>query len=207
MTNPPNLGNGSQLMASIRNVSNSNGSSIDALKLAAVGIALIKESFPTNQAESEQAAELRLELLAELAEQVGEQRFVRAIRDTIKVSHRRWDCSVARVREMAGLRYVPPPSLAAQAWEMVTQVFIDHCRTDANGNYRLEDKIVNVNGAARVFHVPEIPLAIKRAIRSLGGWAAIAEAWPEYIGAKYRDFKELYHEDDSPRVDSGLERV
>jgi hypothetical protein len=159
------------------------------------------------QATSEEAMQLRMELLSELAEQVGEQRFVKAIRDTIKVSHRRWDASVARIREMAGLRYTPEPSPAAQAWALVTQVFIDHCRTDENGNYRLEEKIVNVNGVARVFAVPELSPAIKRAIQGLGGWAGLAEAWPEYWSGKLRDFRELYHEDEpGPRMDS-LQRV
>jgi hypothetical protein len=177
------------------------------MRLAAVGLSLIREIFPMQQADSDEAAKLRLELMAELASEVGEQRFVKAVRDTIKVSHRRWDASVARIREMAGLRYTPDPSPAAKAWALVTQVFIDHCRTDENGNYRLEEKIVNFDGVARVFAVPELSPAIKRAIRSLGGWAAIAEAWPEFHGAKYRDFKELFSEDEpGPRMDS-LQRV
>ena len=189
------------------NGTNSNGYSSDAMRLAAVGLSLIREIFPMQQADSDEAAKLRLELMAELASEVGEQRFVKAVRDTIKVSHRRWDASVARIREMAGLRYTPDPSPAAKAWALVTQVFIDHCRTDENGNYRLEEKIVNFDGVARVFAVPELSPAIKRAIRSLGGWAAIAEAWPEFHGAKYRDFKELFSEDEpGPRMDS-LQRV
>ena len=140
-----NPGDDKQLAATARTVSNSHELSTDAIKLAAVGISLIKETFPSNQTESEQAAELRLELFAELVEQVGEQRFVRAVRDTIKVSHRRWDCSVARVREMAGLKWTPPATSVAIAWQLVTRVFLDHCRVDADGNYRLEEKVVNVD--------------------------------------------------------------
>lgn len=166
-----------------------------------MAIALINETFPVQQAMSEEAMQLRLEMLAEIAEQVGEQQFVQAVRNAIKVSHRRWDCSIARIREMAGLRYTPEPSASAKAWELVTRVFIDNCRTDMNGNYRLEEKIVNFNGVARVFAVPEISPAIKRAIQGLGGWAALAESWPEYWSAKLRDFRELYYEDDSPRID------
>lgn len=180
--------------------------STEALKLATVALALINETFPAQQKMSDEATQLRLEQLAEIAEQVGEQRFVKAVRDTIKVSHRRWDCSIARVREMAGLKWTPPISAAAEAWSMVTRIFIDHCRTDGDGNYRLEEKVVNVDGKAQVTPVPEIPLAVKRAIQGLGGWAALAESWPEYWSAKLRDFRDLYHEDEpSLRIDSGSE--
>lgn len=197
-----NPGDDKQLAATARTVSNSHELSTDAIKLAAVGISLIKETFPSNQTESEQAAELRLELFAELVEQVGEQRFVRAVRDTIKVSHRRWDCSVARVREMAGLKWTPPATSVAIAWQLVTRVFLDHCRVDADGNYRLEEKVVNVDGAARVTPVPEIPPAVKRAIQCLGGWAALAEAHPEFWGQRWNQFKEFYSEDTGLCVDS-----
>ncbi len=206
MKDQKTLGVDSQLTDLASNGNRSSAYSNEAMKLAAVAISLIREVFPMQQAESDEAAKLRLDLMAELAEEVGEQRFVRAVRDTIKVSHRRWDCSIARVREMAGLRWQPPPSATAKAWEFVTQVFIDHCRTDANGNYVLEDKIVNMGGIARVFHVPEIPSAVKRAIQGLGGWAAIAEAWPEYHGQRYKQFQEFFYEDqcgDARRITDG----
>jgi hypothetical protein len=192
-------------------VKRDNGCSSDAIKLAAVALTLIREMFPVQQAESDEAAKLRLELMAEIADTVGEQRFVQAVRRAIAVSHRRWDVSVARIREMAGLRFVPEPSPAAQAWALVTQVFIDHCRSDADGNYHLEEKVVIVDGKAKITPVPEIPLPTKRAIQSLGGWAALAEAWPEYFTQKWNQFREFYSEDSSPRIDSrpkaDLERV
>ena len=184
-------------------VNSSNGSSSDAMRLAAVGMTLIREMFPTQQQESDEAAKLRLELMAEIADAVGEVRFVKAVRDAIKVSHRRWDCSVARIREMAGLKWTPPISASAEAWQLVTRVFIDHCRTDGDGNYRLEEKVVNVNGRAQVTPVPEIPMALKMAIQCLGGWAALAESHPEYWGQKANQFKEFYCENAaSLRIDS-----
>ena len=184
---------------------------MNSLKLATVASALIDETFPTQQKMSDEAAKLRLELLAEVAEEVGEQRFVQAVRNAIKVSHKKWDCSIARIREMAGLRFVPEPSPAAKAWELVTQVFIDHCRSDADGNYHLEEKVTIVDGKAKVTPVPEISPAVKRAIQCLGGWAALAEAHPEYWGQRWNQFKEFYDGNSSPRVDSrpstDLERV
>lgn len=211
MTNLSNPGSDSQLMTTFKNAINSPAYSKDELKLAAVAVALINETFPVQQKVSDEAAQLRLELMAEIAAEVGEQRFVQAVRNAIKISHRRWDVSIARIREMAGLRFMPEPSPAAQAWELITRVFIDHCRSDADGNYRLEEKVTIVDGKACVTPVPEIPPAAKRAIQCLGGWAALAESWPEFWQAKLKDFRELYHEADvSPRMDrpaSSLERV
>jgi hypothetical protein len=194
----------------VKSATSLNGCSSESLRLAAVGLALIREIFPSQQPESDEATKLRLELMAELAEEIGEARFVRAVRDTIKISHRRWDCSVARVREMAGLRHAPAPTAAAIAWEWVMRVYLDHCRVDGNGTYQLEDKVTVFDGVANITPAPKVPSAIQRALRSMGGWAAIAEAYPEYIGAKYRDFKELYREDEAPARIGGsaeLERV
>lgn len=167
------------------------------MRLAAVGLTLIREMFPTQQAESDEAAKLRLELMAEIAETVGEQRFVQAVRAAIKVSHRRWDVSVARVREMAGLRWTPEPSPAAKAWQFVTDTFLNHVRTNEQGNYVLEEKTVNRDGKAQVTPIPEIPPAISRALRALGGWAAIAEAFPEYHTQKWSQFRDFYYEDEA----------
>lgn len=184
---------------------------MSSLKLATVASALIDETFVSNQKMSDEAAKLRLELLAEVAEEVGEQRFVQAVRKAISVSHKRWDCSVARIRELAGLRFVPEPSPAAQMWDLITQVFIDHCRVNQDGNYRLEEKVTIVDGKARVTPVPDISPAAKRAIQCLGGWAALAESFPEYWAQKWTQFREFYSEDVSPRVDlrppTELERV
>jgi hypothetical protein len=170
----------------------------------------VREIFPVANNESDYSVKIRLELMAEVIAEVGQEAFLAAVKRAISISQRRYDVTVARIRECAGLRYVPPPSPTALAWEFVTQTFLNHVRTDGDGNYRLEDKVVVVGGVASVTGVPKIPFPIKRAISALGGWAAIAEAWPEYIGQKYAQFKELYHEDSGLRVDrpaGELERI
>lgn len=135
---------------------------------------------------------MRLKLLGQLVDEIGETRYMRAIEKAISISHNRWQVTVARIRECAGLYYVPPRQPAAVAWAHIIQVFIDHVRTDGNGNYVLEEKVRNVDGKAVVTPVPAVPAASLRAIRSLGGWAAIAEAWPEYTAQRFREFKDLY---------------
>ena len=150
---------------------------------------------------------MRLELLAELAQEIGEQRFVRAVRDTIKVSHRRWDCSIARVREMAGLKWTTPISAASEAWTLATQVFIDYARIDAEGAYRLEPKYVRRDGKVFVTQAPEVSSAILRAIQSMGGWGCLSDRsnW----SYRYKDFKEIFVEDGPyrDRALAGLEKV
>ena len=157
---------------------------------------LVREFFPTNQPESLAATALRLELLTEVVATVGPERFLRAVKDAIAVSRNRWDCSVARIREMAGIRHEPPQSRVAAAWEFATQTFINHCRLDPEGRYRLEEKVVLHNSVAEVTPVPLIPPAILRAIQALGGWSALADTsnW----SYRFKDFRELFHEDAIP---------
>jgi hypothetical protein len=160
--------------------------------LAAVGWQLCREVLPAQQQESDLALKMRLKLLGQLVEEVGEARFMQAIEKAISISHARWQVTVARIRECAGLCYTPPRSPAAVAWEFLIQVFLDHVRIDGKGNYVLEEKVRNVDDKAVVTPVPVVPAASLRALRSLGGWAAIAEAWPTYITAKWRDFRDFY---------------
>jgi len=176
--------------------------------MAAVGLAMVREFFPTNQPESDAAARLRIELLAEVVDAVGYEHFLRAVRDAIAVSRSRWDCSVARIREMAGLRYEPPQSRVAAAWDFATQTFLNHARLDPEGRYRLEEKVVLRDGVAEVTPIPLVPQAVLRAVQALGGWSALADTsnW----SFRYKDFRELYRDDSNPHIDrtgSDLERA
>ena len=187
---------------------NSSVSSIENERVAAAGLVAIREMFPTNQPESDAAARLRIELLAEIVALVGPDRYQRAVRDAIAVSRSRWDCSVARIREMAGLRYEPPQSRVAAAWNFATQTFLNHARLDPEGRYRLEEKVVLRDGVAEVTPIPLVPPAVWRAVQALGGWSALADTsnW----SYRFKDFKELYRDDLSPRIDrpgSDLERA
>lgn len=168
---------------------------------AAVGWQLVREVLPSQYQESDLALKLRLKLLGELVAEVGEARFMRAVEKAISVSHSRHQVTVARIREIAGLVYSPPRQPATVAWEQLIQVFLDHCRTDPDGNYRLEDKVKNVDGAAVIVPVPRLPEATLHALRSIGGWAGLAEAWPEFAGARLKEFREFYVAD-SPGLDN-----
>jgi len=206
MSNPNHLGSESQSIVSLKN-DNSLAASLTE-RIAATGLQIIREFFPTNQPESDAAARLRIELLAEVVAAVGSERFLRAVRDAIAVSRSRWDCSVARIREMAGLRYEPPQSRVAVAWDFATQTFLNHARLDPEGRYRLEEKVVLRDGVAEVTPIPLVPPAVLRAVQALGGWSALADTsnW----SFRYKDFRELYRDDSNPRMDrtgSDLERA
>jgi len=195
-------------MALSKSGPSSSVSLIENERMAAVGLAMVREFFPTNQPESDAAARLRIELLAEVVAAVGSERFLRAVRDAIAVSRSRWDCSVARIREMAGLRYEPPQSRVAVAWDFATQTFLNHARLDPEGRYRLEEKVVLRDGVAEVTPIPLVPPAVLRAVQALGGWSALADTsnW----SFRYKDFRELYRDDSNPRMDrtgSDLERA
>ena len=206
MSNPNHLGSESQSIVSLKN-DNSLAASLTE-RIAATGLQIIREFFPTNQPESDAAARLRIELLAEVVAAVGSERFLRAVRDAIAVSRSRWDCSVAKIREMAGLRYEPPQSRVAAAWDFATQTFLNHARLDPEGRYRLEEKVVLRDGVAEVTPIPLVPPAVLRAVQALGGWSALADTsnW----SFRYKDFRELYRDDSNPRMDrtgSDLERA
>jgi hypothetical protein len=175
----------------------SSGISPSSEDAAKVAWQAAREIFPSQNKESEFSLRLRIKLMAQICEEIGPDRFMEAVEKAISVSFGRYAVSPAKIRECAGLKWTPPPSAAATAWQFVTDFYLNHVRPDpkGTGNYVFEEKIVNFGGVARVFPVPEIPPAVSRAIRAIGGWAAIAEAWPEFIGQRYGQFKEFYHED------------
>lgn len=155
---------------------------------------MIREAFPlapTQKPESDLATRLRLKGLREIVEQVGEARFFRAVEQAVFNSRHRFDCSIMKVREYAGLATAPRPP-AVVAWEQIIQVFLDHVRTNGIGNYVLEAKTKKQDGVFVEIQPPALPEASLRALRSIGGWAALAEAWPEYVTAKWRDFRDFY---------------
>lgn len=171
----------------------SNGCS--PIDVAKVGYQLVRECFPLgpNQKEdSDLAVRTKIKLLAEVVEAVGPERFLRAVEQAIAVSPNRFQVSVARIREMAGLFYTPPRHPAVIAWETVIQVFLDHVRPNGDGNYQLENKVRIVDGIAVVTQPPAVPAASMKALRSIGGWAALAEAWPEWTAQTFKNFREFF---------------
>lgn len=174
--------------------------------MAAIGVIAIKEMFPTQQPESDAAAKLRLELMGEIVEAVGPDAFVAAVRKAISISKSRWDCSVARVRECAGLSNAPEPSPAMKAWALVTDVVRRHVRPGAEGGYVLEPYVYRRDGEVHTFAVPTISEPVASAVRCLGGWGALWSTDPAYWPQRMRDFCAVY-DDSSLKKDSTVRRI
>lgn len=164
-------------------------------KVAAVGLTLIREFFPIQQSESDLATRVRLELLAEIVAEVGEAKFIAAVKQTLKISRNRYECTVLRIRECCGLPWTPPLSPASAAWAFATKVFTEHARTNAEGQYVLEPRYTRSEGKVTITPPPHIPASVKRAIDAMGGWGALADrsVW----GYRMRDFRDLYAEGDA----------
>jgi hypothetical protein len=164
-------------------------------KIAALGWQAVRELFPVREAESDLALKLRLEMLSDIVREAGAERFMAAIKLAVTQSRNRHDVSIFRIRECAGLRYVPEPAPAYKAWQFVTQVKDRHVRRDPEGFYRLEPWYTsNGTDVATVTEVPAIPEPIKRAVQALGGWAALATCPAEFWHQRMKDFISVYNE-------------
>ena len=169
--------------------------------MAATGITAIREFFPTAQPESDAAAKLRLTLMGDIVRAVGPELFLIAVETAISISKSRWDCSVARVRECAGLSNAPTPAPAMKAWALVTEVVQRHVREAPEGGCRLEPYTCRRGDAVVEIPVPVIPEPVLAAVRCLGGWTALWLTEPVYWPQRMRDFCNVY-DDASLKKDS-----
>lgn len=155
---------------------------------------ICREFFPVGPQESDAALKLRLELLAEIVDAVGPEKFNEAVMQALRISRSRYEVSVQRIRELAGLYAGPPMSAAARAWQQVMEIVAKHVRRDPEGNYRLEPYVRMDGGQGVMEPVPKIPANVLKAVRSLGGWAALVKTDEEYLAQRYRDFREMFEE-------------
>ena len=171
--------------------------SADPEKAAALGWQLVREFFPVppSMNESDMALRVRLDMLAIIAHEIGAPRFINAVTQAISLSRGRYDVTVLKIRECAGMTATIPPSAATRAWMFVMDVVAHHVRPAPEGGWQLEAWTGRVDGEIRTVSVPEIPEPVKRAVRAIGGWAALAETDPAFISQRMRDFKECYSED------------
>lgn len=166
-------------------------------ELAGVAWTAVREIFPSTLAESDEALNLRLDLLAEIAVECAPGQFMQAVRKAISLSRSRFDVSVAKVRQCAGLPADLPQSPATRAWLFVVEVLDRHVRLAPEGGWQLEPFCRNIDGKYEMVPVPAIPGAILKAVRALGGWGALKETEPQYFGQRMRDFEGLYREEET----------
>lgn len=170
-------------------------SSANPEKIAAIGLTMIREMFVTvANNDSDIAVKLRLELMANIVREIGPERFVEAVKQAISISASRYECSIKRIRECAGLKTTPEPNPAMRAWLLVIEVLHRHVRPGPDGGYRLEASVIFQGGEYVTIPVPTIPEPVSRAVRAIGGWGALVETEPAYIAQRMRDFCAVYSE-------------
>lgn len=162
----------------------------------------MRELFPVSQEESDFALKLRLELLAKIVLKVGAENFIAAVKLAISQSRGRYDVTILRISECAGITRTAEPSPAMKAWAIVAYIVRNHVKQAPEGGWRLETHVVGrfLDGEWKHHEepVPFVPLPIKNAVNALGGWAALAETEPVYWSQRMRDFTAVY--DETPRT-------
>lgn len=135
---------------------------------------------------------MALDMLEVIAKDIGTTRFHEMILKAIETCERR--PTIAVLRRLAGLneRLDSNAIALAKSWELVTLIVTRHIGRDGEGNAVIQPRLYCDSGVWREHPIPEIPEGIWRAVRSLGGWGALADSYPAYWGVRWAQFKELY---------------
>lgn len=142
---------------------------------------------------SDSAANYLLDRLVELAAEIGPERFHDVIVRAIETCERR--PVLATFRRLAGMnsRLDAHGEALATAWEIVTQVVVKHIGRDAENSVYLKPFLRRDGDTFREEPVPAIPEGVRRAVASMGGWSALAEAYGgEWWNARFQTFRDLY---------------
>jgi hypothetical protein len=167
-------------------------SDVEANDIAVKGWQLVRELLP-GAMESDEALMAKVEFLKEIVCEAGRESFIAGVKQAIRVSGHRNEVTIKRIRECCGLDVSLPASAAVTAWQLVTDVVRNHVRRDGEGNVALVSAIRMTGGnQAQMVSVPEIPEAVSKAVRALGGWGNLAEAYPAWWGQKFVQWKECY---------------
>lgn len=153
---------------------------------------MLKEQI-SGPAMSDSAASYLLDRLVEMALEIGQNRFHGVILKAIETCERR--PVLATFRRLAGLnpRLDSNAELLAAAWRFVTGICRKNVGRDSNGNAVLQSRVHRVKDGYLVEDpVPEIPEGIRVTVSSMGGWGALADAYPDWWNQRWMTFKELY---------------
>ena len=161
-------------------------------QVAAVGLQIVREIFPVREKESDLATRLRLEMLVDVVNAVGPDRFLEAVKQAITISDSRYHCTIRKIRQCAGLKEPKFVDPAYAAWELVTEIVKKHVRRTDEDGYRMEPYVYLDGDKAVTKPIPTIPDPVLKAVRALGGWQALATTPPEFWAQRMKDFVNLY---------------
>jgi len=143
--------------------------------------------------ESDEALSVRIVFLKEIIDKVGIDKFNEAVKEAIRISEFRSQVTIGRIRRLCGLSMAEPPSPAAEAWVLVTEVVQKFVQRDVHGNAVLEPRvIVSKQHMALMEEVPNIPDAVQKAVDFMGGWGALQDAHPTWWNQRWSVFKDVY---------------
>jgi len=80
----------------------------------------------------------------------------------------------------------------AEAWDLTIRVVTRHIGRDGEGNAVLQPRVYRDGDVFREEPVPDIPEGVRRAVRAMGGWSALADSYPQWTGQRFAQFKELW---------------
>lgn len=153
---------------------------------------------------SKQADALALDMLEVIAKDIGTTRFHEMILKAIETCERR--PTIAALRRLAGLndRLDSNANALAAAWGLVTDVVCKHIGRDGNGTAFLQSRVYRDGNLFREEPIPEIKDSVRRAVHAMGGWAVLADSYPQWWGQRYQQFKELWAGDRAPLESSAM---
>ena len=160
--------------------------------MAATAWQMVRELLASNMVESDAALRYRLNEFANIAQEVGEEKFQFAIQRCLQIYSKRWEVTIAAIRREAGLDCSPTKPPYVEAWEVVTRIVRYHLKPNANGQVEIEPRIRRVGEGFRAEAPAGLTLEIQRAVDSMGGWPSLYESWPAFWGARQTHFREIY---------------
>ena len=181
----------SKPMASSPSATSSSASCDDLRPWVAAEAQIVRECIP-GPTISDQAAKIMLDALEGIAREIGRENFHAVAVKIIETCERR--PTIATYRKLAGLttRLSPQDEALAAGWELITMVVTRFLAYDAEGNVSVRPRIAQHDGKHFEEMPPKIPDGVRKAVMSLGGWKLLASSYPEWWGAKFQAYKEMY---------------
>lgn len=173
------------------NAINSQASSTELRAWVAGEYQILREMLP-GPLPSKEADALALDMLEAMAQEIGVGAFHAMILKAIETCERR--PTIATLRRIAGLndRLDAQQMALAEAWASVTRVVTKHVGRDGEGHAILQPRIYRDGDVFREEPVPNIPTEVLQAVRSMGGWGALADSYPAFWGMRFANFKEFF---------------
>lgn len=173
----------------------SSSVSSSELRLWVAGETQMLRELIAGPLQSDAAAKLTLDMMTQIAVEVGQEKFHLALLQIVNTYERRPANIVATMRKVLGLnpRLDAEAQSVAEAWELVTGVVSRHVKFDVEGNAYLSNHVSRVDGKTySSTECPDIPPSILHAVACMGGWKALHADRELWWGQRFQTFKTLW---------------